>query len=110
LKKNNRIIKNLNKQLGKATKANYAAARGDAVDKMLAEYLNQFGTRVPIKRLGKGFYLFGTKKIYAKIMNGRLVVRVGGGYMVIDEFVATYEEPELTKLYKLAEREGLDNI
>lgn len=43
-------------------------------------------------------------------MNGRLVVRVGGGYMVIDEFVATYEESELTKLYKLAEREGLDNI
>ncbi|CAI2383347.1 unnamed protein product [Moneuplotes crassus] len=110
LEEKNRIIKNLNKQLGKATKANYAAARGDAVDKMLAEYLNQFGTRVPIKRLGKGFYLFGTKKIYAKIMNGRLVVRVGGGYMVIDEFVATYEEPELTKLYKLAEREGLDNI
>jgi TfoX/Sxy family transcriptional regulator of competence genes len=42
---------------------------------------------VPIKRLGGGYYLFGTKKIYAKILNGRLVIRVGGGYMVIDEFI-----------------------
>jgi hypothetical protein len=43
-------------------------------------------------------------------MNGKLVVRVGGGYMVIDEFIATYEEPELNKLYKLCEKEGVDNI
>ena len=43
-------------------------------------------------------------------MNGKLVVRVGGGYMIIDEFVATYEQPELNKLYKYAEREGVDSI
>jgi hypothetical protein len=27
-------------------------------------------------------------------MNGKLVIRVGGGYMVIDEFIATYAEAE----------------
>ena len=56
---------------------------------------------MPIRKLGNGFYLFGTKKIYAKILNGKLVIRVGGGYMVIEEFIATYETPELNKLEKL---------
>ena len=48
--------------------------------------------RVPIKRLGDGNYMFGTRKIYAKIMNGKLVIRVGGGFMVIDEFINSYSE------------------
>lgn len=66
----------------------YRALRNDPVDKMLAEFINSFGCPVPITRLGGGFYMFGTRKIYAKIINGRLVIRVGGGYMNIEEFVA----------------------
>lgn len=42
--------------------------------------------------------MFGTKKIYAKIINNKLVVRVGGGFMGIDEFINTYGESELLKL------------
>lgn len=53
---------------------------------------------MPIKKLGDGYYLFGTRKIYAKILNGKLVIRVGGGYMVIEEFISTYAEKELVKL------------
>lgn len=53
---------------------------------------------MPIKRLGNGYYLFGTKKIFAKIMNGKLVIRVGGGFMVIEEFIAAYAEAEMKKI------------
>ena len=42
---------------------------------------------VPITRIGGGNYIFGTKKIFTKIMNNKLVVRVGGGYMSMDEFI-----------------------
>jgi hypothetical protein len=42
---------------------------------------------IPIKRLGDGFYIFGTRKILVKLMNGKLVVRVGGGFMSIEEFL-----------------------
>ena len=56
---------------------------------------------MPIKKLGDGYYLFGTRKIYAKILNGKLVIRVGGGYMVIEEFISTYAEKELLKLEAL---------
>ena len=51
---------------------------------MLADFLNSYGCPVPITRIGGGFYMFGTRKIYAKIINGRLVIRVGGGYMNIE--------------------------
>ena len=44
---------------------------------------------VPIRRMEPGFYLFGTRKIYAKVLNNKLVVRVGGGYMSFQEFIDT---------------------
>ena len=57
---------------------------------MFANFLNNQSDEtecvMTIKKLGKGFYMFGTKKIYAKIQNSKLIVRVGGGYMSIDEF------------------------
>ena len=30
-------------------------------------------------------------------MNGKLVIRVGGGYMVIEEFIATYADQEINR-------------
>ncbi len=86
----------------------YKAVKGDEVDEMLALYMEN--CPVPVKRLGGGFYLFGTRKIYAKIMNGKLVVRVGGGYMFISEFIATYSEPEINKLTKIANNLGVASI
>lgn len=44
--------------------------------------------------------MFGSRKIFAKIMNEKLVIRVGGGYMLIDEFLQTYGQAELDKLEK----------
>lgn len=39
--------------------------------------------------------MWGPKKIFAKIMNGKLIIRVGGGFMLIDEFLRNYYETEL---------------
>jgi hypothetical protein len=58
---------------------------------------------VPIRKIGNGFYLFGTKKIYAKILNAKLVIRVGGGYMIIEEFISTYADSEMAKIAKLSD-------
>ena len=76
----------------------YNAFKGDLVDELLAKYINLTQCPVPIKRLGNGYYLFGTKKIFAKIMNGKLVIRVGGGFMVIEEFIASYADQEMKKV------------
>lgn len=45
-----------------------------------------------ITKLGNGFYLFGTKKVYCKVLNGKLVVRVGGGYEVAEKFIENMKE------------------
>lgn len=42
-----------------------------------------------------------------KIQNGRLVVRVGGGYMYIDEFLETYSQSELNHIETQLNKEGV---
>ena len=75
----------------------YAPVRGDTVDELMARYLNACPHYVPVKRLGEGQYMYGSKKIFAKIMNEKLIIRVGGGFMLIDEFLANYAELEMEK-------------
>lgn len=75
--------------------------KGDLLDEMIGQYIYQANCPVPIKKLGNGYYIFGTRKIYAKILNGKLVIRVGGGFMIIEEFINTYAEQELNKINKI---------
>lgn len=77
--------------------------KGDILDEMIGQYIHQANCPVPIKKLGNGYYIFGTRKIYAKILNGKLVIRVGGGYMIIEEFISTYAEQELNKINRIQE-------
>ncbi len=111
LKSDISIIKHTkNRGFSATTNTGVRATKGDLVDEMLAKYINIANCPVPIKRLGGGFYLFGLKKIYAKIMNGKLVIRVGGGYMIIEEFISSYAQAELNKLEQLARREGVSDF
>jgi len=79
----------------------YKAVAGDLVDELLAKYINSMEISVPIRRLGDGFYLFGTRKIFAKVLNHKLVVRVGGGFMSFTEFIDSYALAELKKIQEL---------
>jgi hypothetical protein len=56
----------------------------------MAAFINNFDLDVPLLRVGDGQYMFGSRKVFAKIMNDKLVIRVGGGFMLIDEFLQTY--------------------
>lgn len=107
IREKDRIIDMMNRKSKEKVKSTpaYTAPRGDAIDDMIGHYLQQANCPVPIRKLGNGFYLFGTKKIYAKILNGKLVIRVGGGYMVIEEFIATYADTEMAKIAKLSDEQ-----
>lgn len=73
----------------------------DEVDKMIFEFKERNNCLINIEKTGPNFYIFGTKKIYAKVMNGVLLVRVGGGFMDIDHFYMMYGETEYQKQLKL---------
>ena len=62
---------------------------------MLFNYKERMKSEIIIQKIGENTYRFGTKKIQAKINQGILLVRVGGGYMDIDNFYKTYGEIEL---------------
>jgi len=53
----------------------------------MAKHLANNNCTIKVVRKGPGKYSFGTKNIMAKVINGKLVIRVGGGYMGADEFI-----------------------
>lgn len=55
---------------------------------------------MPVRREGPGKYMFGTRNIIAKIVNNKLLIRVGGGFMSIDEFIEQYGPMEMLKIAK----------
>ncbi len=72
------------------------------MDRKFSEIINFTDCPVPITRLGNGVYLFGNRRIKATMQGGRLVIRVGGGFMVVEEFVQTYGHQEFMKMQQLA--------
>jgi len=80
----------------------YIPVRGDLVDKRLAEYINNFPDRQKLKimfmRESEGVYQFGTKRVMVKVAKDKIEIRVGGGFLSIDEFLDQYTPVELEKL------------
>jgi hypothetical protein len=69
----------------------YVPHKDDPVDIYLASFINTSFNRIELKNLFKreqpGVYSFGTKKCFIKVEKDLLKVRVGGGYLSIEEFV-----------------------
>jgi uncharacterized coiled-coil protein SlyX len=113
LQDKDRIIDLMNKRIRDKQRVHktpiFNVPKGDALDQMLTGYINAANCPVPLRKIGGGQYWFGTKKIYAKILNGKLVIRVGGGFMIIEEFVATYADSELKRMQNMSD-EQLQNL
>ena len=86
----------------KARIAVYIPAKDDPTDQKLAEYINNYPERSKLKimfmRESDGVYQFGTKKVAVKVEKDNIKIRVGGGYLSIDEFLDQYTPVELEKL------------
>lgn len=74
----------------------------DPIDFKLAEYINNYPDRQKLKimfmRESEGVYEFGSRRVAVKVDKGKINVRVGGGYLSIDEFLDQYTPAELEKL------------
>lgn len=86
----------------------YVPVKGDEVDMVLADYLNNIIDKSKLQvmfiRLNPGVYSFGSKKVCIKVDNGKINIRVGGGYLRIEEFLDKYTTIELEKSL----RDGID--
>ena len=80
----------------------YIPVKGDTIDKKLAEYINNYPDRQKLKimflRETEGVYQFGTKRVLVKVEKDNIKIRVGGGFLSLDEFLDQYTPAELEKL------------
>jgi hypothetical protein len=55
-------------------------------------------------REGEGMYKYGKKRVFMKIENDMIIIRVGGGYLTMEEFIDQYcggDQAEKKKFYGL---------
>lgn len=80
----------------------YIPVKNDIIDKKLAEFINNFPERKELKimfvRDSQGIYSFGSKRVKISVERDSIKVRVGGGYLSIDEFLDQYTAGELEKI------------
>ena len=85
----------------KARVAIYIPIRDDPLDVKVAEYINNYPDRQKLKimfmRESAGVYAFGSKRINVEVQGGKIKVRIGGGYLSIDEFLDQYTPTEVEK-------------
>ncbi len=86
----------------KSQVAVYIPVKNDPIDKRLAEFINSYQERTKLKvmfmRESEGIYSFGTKKVYVRVEQDQIIIRVGGGFLSIDEFLDQYTPVELEKM------------
>ena len=69
----------------------YVPVKGDHVDEALGKYINEYPDKSKLKvmfiRVNPGIYQFGSKKVCVRVEQGKIIIRVGGGFLQIDEFL-----------------------
>ena len=78
----------------------YKEVDGDKIDKKLADIINTSDkntetsmnkAKLLFVRESEGVYTYCKKKVFMKVMEeDRLIIRVGGGYMSLEEFIDTF--------------------
>jgi hypothetical protein len=64
-----------------------------------SNYPEKNGMKIMFLRESEGVYQFGSRRVHIKIEKGnQLLVRVGGGFIAIDDFVKQFTGPEAEKL------------
>lgn len=64
----------------------------------MGKFVTNFFATLPIVRISQGNYLIGTKRRQVKLKNTDCLVRCGGGYIPLEEFIRKYEGSEMEHL------------
>ena len=88
----------------RAKVAFYIPINGDPLDEKIADYINNYPDRNKLKimfvRESNGVYEFGNKRLEIRIVQNKIMIRVGGGYISIDEFIDQYTQGELDRMQR----------
>lgn len=80
----------------------YIPITDDIVDRRLADFINASNDPNKLTKLfireRDGVYQFGSKRIYIKMENDKVFIRVGGGFLTLEEFLRTHIPAELERM------------
>lgn len=77
----------------------YKPAKGDQVDEAMAQILNRLDLNsIPVIRISNGKYLIGTESKMVVLKNSSCMVRVGGGFEKMEEYISKHQDAELDKI------------
>lgn len=80
----------------------YIPVSDDPIDRRIAEWINASNDPNKLTRLfireRDGVYQFGSKRVYVKAEGDRVFIRVGGGFLTLDEFLRIHVPIELEKM------------
>eukprot|EP00347_Sterkiella_histriomuscorum_P023586 403334082 len=100
------VILELEEQAGKfkevVKEVHYESQKNDRVEQSLIKYLNYHPTSIDIRKIGDGYYKFGTRRIYLKLDSkdqNTLLVRVAPKeYITLQMFIIENEGIEQSKM------------
>lgn len=75
----------------------HVPVKGDPVDSALAEFVNSRDVPIKFVRQEGGHYLFGSTKVFIKLENAKLLVKVKGGFTTVEEFLQLYLPVEVQR-------------
>ena len=77
----------------------YIPVKTDVTDITLGDYINNYPDKKKLKilfmRESEGVYQFGTRRVNVRVERGKIMIKVGGGYLSIDEFLDQYTPAEI---------------
>lgn len=83
----------------------YKPLRDDPIDQNLANFINskplKLRSKMHFERESQGIYRYHRKRVFMKIEGETIVIRVGGGYLTIDDFVEHYCGGEVEQQNKI---------
>ena len=77
-----------------------------AIERKLAEYKENVESAIPIQKLTEeGCYKIGSRKVVLQLINGKLVVRIGGGFLQLKDFLEFYSAQETRRSHNKSSNE-----
>ena len=62
--------------------------KNEVVDQLIQGYIKSLGIKVPVVWIKGNLYLIGSQRLNCELRADQLVVRVGGGYQLFEEYVS----------------------
>lgn len=80
--------------------------KGDQVDEAIQSLLSSKNFSIPVIRISNGKYLIGTESKMCQIKGNSCMVRIGGGFQRIEEYIQNHQDAEMEKIRRLMAESG----